>query len=129
MYPCLTELTICSAHLRVAETRLKAFENTDIGEVERKERLFVANKQLERYKAMFGETSTLPPDSKAMAEQLKRKEAELENLRLQQKQQEQVCIVREMGTITKTRHHPRLSSPCTLSWRGCLRHGNHSTGS
>ncbi|KIP08412.1 hypothetical protein PHLGIDRAFT_88220 [Phlebiopsis gigantea 11061_1 CR5-6] len=75
--------------LEAAETRLQAFEHTDIGEVERKERLFVATKQLERYKAMFGPASTLPPDSKAMAEELQRKELELHNLRLQLTQQEQ----------------------------------------
>lgn len=71
---------------------------------------------------MFGPASTLPPDSKAMAEELQRKETELNNLRLQQKQQEQVCLhPLSLLFVYQMLRRPRLL--CTPNLSGCLRRG------
>jgi E3 ubiquitin-protein ligase BRE1 len=73
---------------RAAEDRLKALEATN-EDVDVKAQLLEANKQLEEYKSVFGSASV---DVQSLSEQLRQKEAEIQNLRLQQTQQEQVRI-------------------------------------
>ncbi|KAI8993085.1 BRE1-domain-containing protein [Trametes punicea] len=46
-------------------------------------------KQLEKYRAVYGNVSSLPPDAARMSEELQRKQAEIDNLHIQEKQREQ----------------------------------------
>lgn len=72
---------------RAAEVRLKAAEdNVDIREV--RVELLEAKKELARYKSTYG--GSLSPDARVLAAQLQQKETEIENLKLQLQQQEQV---------------------------------------
>lgn len=48
-------------------------------------------KQLEKYQAVYGDTSSLPPETAQLSEELQRKQDEVEKLRIQDKQREQVC--------------------------------------
>lgn len=59
-------------------------------EAEARQRLADVEKQLERYKSVYGDASSLPPDVKALSEQLQRKNEENDKLKLQEKQREQV---------------------------------------
>ncbi|KAI0819960.1 BRE1-domain-containing protein [Trametes gibbosa] len=46
-------------------------------------------KQLERYQAVYGDTSSLPPETTQLSEQLQRKQDEIEKMLIQEKQREQ----------------------------------------
>lgn len=70
--------------------RLKAIKDVPVSEVEAKKQLLQANKQLQRFKSMFGDASS---DASGLAEQLRAKESELESIRLQLQEREQVCLV------------------------------------
>lgn len=71
--------------------RLKAIKDVPVSEVEAKKQLLQANKQLQRFKSMFGDDAS--SDASGLAEQLRAKESELESLRLQLQEREQVCLV------------------------------------
>lgn len=47
-------------------------------------------KQLEKYQAVYGDSSSLPPETAQLSEELQRKQDEIEKLRIQDKQREQV---------------------------------------
>ena len=59
-------------------------------EAEVRRQLAQIQKQLEKYQAVYGDVSSMPPDTAQLSEQLQRKNDELEKLRLQDKQREQV---------------------------------------
>ncbi|KAL1939862.1 hypothetical protein VTO73DRAFT_9562 [Trametes versicolor] len=46
-------------------------------------------KQLEKYQAVYGDSSSLPPETAQLSEELQRKQDEIEKLRIQDKQREQ----------------------------------------
>ncbi|KNZ72904.1 E3 ubiquitin-protein ligase BRE1 [Termitomyces sp. J132] len=69
------------AHPDIAE-HLKA-------EADALQRLADVQAQLEKYKRVYGDASGLPPDTSALAEQLRRKEEEVHKLRLQDTQHTQ----------------------------------------
>jgi E3 ubiquitin-protein ligase BRE1 len=49
-----------------------------------------ASRELEKYKAVYGDHSTLPPDASKLADQLQKKEDEIRRLRLLDTQHGQV---------------------------------------
>lgn len=60
-------------------------------ETEARQRLADVEKQLEKYKSVYGDASSgLPPDVRTLSEQLQRKHEENDRLKLQEKQREQV---------------------------------------
>ena len=60
-------------------------------EAEALEQLSLVKAELEKYQRTYGPTSTLPPDTSQLAEQLAKKERELEHLRLLERQRQEVC--------------------------------------
>ncbi|KAI0930463.1 hypothetical protein AcW1_009141 [Taiwanofungus camphoratus] len=59
-------------------------------ESEARESLLEAKKQLEKYRSVYGDSSSaFPPDMQNLSEQLQRKEEEIQKFRLQEKQHEQ----------------------------------------
>ncbi|PPR05855.1 hypothetical protein CVT26_010135 [Gymnopilus dilepis] len=88
---------------RQLEERLAALEETfstyqsehpDIArhmksEAEALEQLSLVKAELEKYQRTYGPTTTLPPDTSQLAEQLAKKERELEHLRLLERQRQE----------------------------------------
>jgi E3 ubiquitin-protein ligase BRE1 len=60
-------------------------------EAEVRQQLSEVEAQLEKYKAVYGDPSTLPPDVSKLAERLQQKEDENQRLRLLDTQRSQVC--------------------------------------
>ncbi|KII92834.1 hypothetical protein PLICRDRAFT_51174 [Plicaturopsis crispa FD-325 SS-3] len=58
-------------------------------EADARQQLAAVTKELATYKSVYGDVSTLPPDSQALAEQLRQKEEELTRLRLLETQSTQ----------------------------------------
>ena len=58
-------------------------------EADARRQLAAANDLLTRYLSTYGESSSLPPQTRELSEQIKRKEEELKGLRLQDSQREQ----------------------------------------
>ena len=85
-----------------AEERAAALEKTlasvqsgssDIAksEAEARRQLAQVQKQLEKYQAVYGDASSMPPDTAELSKQLQTKQEELDRLHLQEKEREQVC--------------------------------------
>ncbi|KAI0703349.1 BRE1-domain-containing protein [Cerioporus squamosus] len=82
--------------LSAAEERVAALEKTlaDRGdtaksEAEVRRQLAHVQKQLDKYQAVYGDASSMPPETAQLSEQLQRKQDELDKLHLQDKQREQ----------------------------------------
>ena len=60
-------------------------------EVDLRQRLTSAERELERYRSIYGDVDAASSDSASLLERLQLKERELERLRLQVKQQREVC--------------------------------------
>ncbi len=58
-------------------------------EAEVRRQLAHVQKQLDKYQAVYGDASSMPPETAQLSEQLQRKQDELDKLRLQDKQREQ----------------------------------------
>lgn len=87
------------------------------------EQLSDANARLEKYKRIYGDLSTLPPDVAHLTEQLRTKEAELERLRMSVTQQTEVF------PACPSVHNTHKLTPSSqrnlylLSWKNCPQHG------
>ncbi|KZV74440.1 hypothetical protein PENSPDRAFT_205699 [Peniophora sp. CONT] len=71
-------------------------------EADARRQLAAATDLLSRYRATYGESSSLPPQTRELSEQLKRKEEELKGLRLQDSQREQgeAALYSELDALT-----------------------------
>ncbi|KAI0789122.1 BRE1 E3 ubiquitin ligase-domain-containing protein [Abortiporus biennis] len=58
-------------------------------ETEAKQQLAEISRKLQQYESTFGSSSTLSPDLQSLSQQLKQKEAQIEQLRLKEKQRDQ----------------------------------------
>ncbi|KAH9839472.1 BRE1-domain-containing protein [Rhodofomes roseus] len=100
--------------LRTAEARVAALEVTlsqrqqsdnagDLRhEVDARERLAAAEKELEKYRSVYGDTSALPPDVTSLLERLQQREHEFERLTLQltQQQEAEASIYAELDRLS-----------------------------
>ena len=89
----------------IAEERAAALEKSlasfqggrgDIArsEAEARQQLAHVQKQLEKYQAVYGDASSMPPDTAQLSKQLQSKQDELDKLHLQDKEREQVgCLI------------------------------------
>ena len=59
-------------------------------EAELRQQVDQLSKQLEKYQTVYGDASTMPPETAQLSEQLQRKQVEIDKLQLQDKQREQV---------------------------------------
>ncbi|KAI0745838.1 BRE1-domain-containing protein [Earliella scabrosa] len=82
--------------LSAAEDRVAALEKTLSGrgdvaksEAEVRRQLAQVQKELDKYRAVYGNASSLPPDVAQLSEQLQRKQQELDKVQLQDKEREQ----------------------------------------
>ena len=62
------------------------------GEADVRRQLAQVQKQLQKYQAVYGDASLMSSDAARLSEQLQHKQAELEKLKLQDQQREQVGI-------------------------------------
>lgn len=87
----LTCVSCSSSDERVAalEKTMAALDSGRNDEVELRRQLAQVQKQLDKYQAVYGEKSTLPPDVNELSIQLQHKQEELDKLRLQEAQREQ----------------------------------------
>ena len=71
-------------------------------EAEARQQLATANDLLSRYRSTYGESSSLPPQTRELSEQLRHKEEELKGLRLQDLQREQgeAALYSELDALT-----------------------------
>lgn len=71
-------------------------------EADARRQLAAANDLLARYRSTYGESSSLPPQTRELSDQLKRKEEELKRLRLQDSQREQgeAALYSELDALT-----------------------------
>ena len=83
-------------HTSAAEENVAALEKTLAsrgddakGEAEVRRQLVRVQKELDKYRAVYGDASSLPPETAQLSEQLQRKQDELDRLQLQDKQREQ----------------------------------------
>jgi E3 ubiquitin-protein ligase BRE1 len=60
-------------------------------EAEARQQLAGVTKQLEKYQSVYGDSSTLPPDAQQLSDQLRKKEDEMQKLRLSDIQRGEVC--------------------------------------
>ncbi|KAJ8462214.1 hypothetical protein ONZ51_g11039 [Trametes cubensis] len=58
-------------------------------EAELRQQVDQLSKQLEKYQTVYGDASTMPPETAQLSEQLQRKQVEIDKLQLQDKQREQ----------------------------------------
>ncbi|RPD59927.1 BRE1-domain-containing protein [Lentinus tigrinus ALCF2SS1-6] len=82
--------------LSAAEERVAALEKTLAShgdaaknEAEVRRQLAHVQKQLDKYQTVYGDASSMPPETAQLSEQLQRKQDELDKLQLQDKQREQ----------------------------------------
>ncbi len=108
-------------HNSDAEQRAAAAEKVQDIDVKRK--LLDVTKQLERYQAVFGEsTSKQPADVQVLTQQLHAKEDEIQKLKLQDQQREQVRtnVVRNSIALTCVRSGRVFSLYRNRKVIGCL---------
>ena len=121
--------------ISAAEDRVAALEKTLSGrgdvaksEAEVRRQLAQVQKELDKYRAVYGNASSLPPDVAQLSEQLQRKQQELDKVQLQDKEREQVCIASNSSLTTANLIYvSRLNPHCTASWISFLRLGRPST--
>ena len=121
--------------ISAAEGRVAALEKTLSGrgdaaksEAEVRRQLAQVQKELDKYRAVYGNASSLPPDVAQLSEQLQRKQQELDKVQLQDKEREKVCIASKSSLTTSNLIYvSRLSPRCTASWISFLLLGKPST--
>ncbi|KAI0780121.1 BRE1-domain-containing protein [Fomes fomentarius] len=95
--------------LSAAEDRVAALEKTLAGrgdiakaEAEVRRQLAQVEKELDKYRAVYGDASSMPADVSQLSEQLQRKQDELDKLHLQDKQREQAesAMYDELGKLS-----------------------------
>ena len=121
--------------ISAAEDRVAALEKTLSGrgdvaksEAEVRRQLAQVQKELDKYRAVYGNASSLPPDVAQLSEQLQRKQQELDKVQLQDREREQVCIASNSSLTTSNLIYvSRLNPPCIASWISFLPLGKPST--
>ena len=91
---------IADSVTRAAEEQVAALEKSVAnqagsvkGEAEARRQLAQVQKQLERYQAVYGDASSMPPETAQLSEQLQHKQDELDKLRLQDSNRDQVVLI------------------------------------
>lgn len=74
------------------EKTLASVQGGGRGEADVRRQLAQVQKQLQKYQAVYGDASSMSSDAARLSEQLQHKQAELEKLKLQDQQREQVGI-------------------------------------
>lgn len=96
----MTVLSISAAEERVAALEKTLAGRGDIAKVEAEVRRQLAQveKELDKYRAVYGDASSMPAEVSQLSEQLQRKQDELDKLHLQDQQREQVRSICVMAT-------------------------------
>ena len=89
-------------------------------EAEVRRELVSVKAQLEKYQAVYGDPSTLPPDIQKLEAQLREKSDEVEKHKLLDAQHREVRVFLSIVAISLTNvDFCRLRPRCTQNWRDC----------
>ncbi len=129
---------------RHAESRVAALEQTfsiyqddqpDIvqhmkAQADALQALSIVKSKLETYQSTFGPLATLSPDVAQLKEELEKKEAELQQLRLLEVQRREVCSDHLLCFLPSlNRPSSRTKPHYSLNWKNFPLFGNHLIGS
>ena len=95
-------------------------------EAEVRRQLAQVQKQLERYQAVYGDASSMSPETAQLSEQLQHKQDELDRLHLQDRNREQVTTISALMYDVSLTVPCRPNLRCTTSWTSFHPRGKRS---